>query len=177
MTKLKNESASAAANTKGTGKLSAWLQKMRNTKSARIWVIVLLIVVVILLYIFGILKKGFAIGIGIILLAALGLQVFNYDLDLGTLWRTGDIQQSRVQYTNDGIKLLGSCVKPQGSTKDYDLNCSNFATQREAQAKYDQCANEIAANNVGKTPSEIKNLDIYGLDHDKDGIVCEALPK
>jgi hypothetical protein len=177
MTNTKNEVKAADKSTKTPGgKFRDYLQKARNTKSTRIWVIVLLIVIVIVLYLFGLLKKGFAIGIGIILLAALGLQVFDYDLDLGTLWRTGDIQQSRVQYTNDGIKILGSCVKPQGGTKEYDLNCSNFTTQREAQAKYDQCADEIASNNAGKTSSEIKNLDIYGLDGDKDGIVCEALP-
>ncbi len=155
----------------------AYLQKARNTKSTRIWVIVLLIVILAVLYFLGIIKKGFAIGIGIILLAALGMQVFDYDLDLGTLWRTGSVEQSRVQYTNDGIKILGSCVKPQGSTTNYDLNCDNFTTQGEAQAKYDSCANEIASYNAGKTASEIKNLDIYGLDGDSDGIVCEALPQ
>jgi hypothetical protein len=166
------------SNTKtGLGKFGDYLQKARNTKSTRIWLIILIIVILIALYLFGLIKKGFAIGIGIILLAALGMQVFDYDLDLGTLWRTGSVQESRVQYTNDGIKILGSCVKPQGSTKEFDLNCDNFATQEEAQAKYDQCADEIASNNAGKTASEIKNLDIYGLDHDKDGIVCEALPK
>ncbi len=158
------------------GKLKNYLQKARNTKSTRIWVIILLIVIVAVLYFLGIIKKGFAIGLGIILLTALGLQVFDYDLDLGTLWRTGSIEESRVQYTEDGIMLVGSCVKPQGSTTDYDLNCSNFTTQEEAQSRYEACASEIARNNAGKTESQIKNLDIYGLDGDKDGIVCEALP-
>ena len=154
-----------------------YLQKARTTKSTRIWLIILLLVIVAVLYFFGLLKKGFAIGIGIVLLAALGLQVFDYDLDLGTLWRTGSIDESRVQYTDDGIKIMGTCVKPAGSTKEYDLNCSNFTTQPEAQAKYDLCANETASYNTGKTESQIKNLDIYGLDGDKDGIVCEALPQ
>jgi len=158
------------------GKVIDALKQARNKKSTRILFIILLIVVVIALYIFGVLKKGFAIGFGIILLGALGIQVFDYDLDLGKLWETGSIEQSRVQYTDDGIKLFGSCVKPQGETKEYDLNCSNFPTQKEAQAKYEQCADETASNNSGKTTSEIKNLDIYGLDGDKDGIVCEALP-
>lgn len=159
-----------------SNKLLEYLQKARNTKSTRIWFIILLIAVLILLYVLGIIKKGFAIGIGIILLLALGIQIFDYDLDLGTLWRTGSVEQSRVQYTKEGIMLLGSCVKPQGNTSSYDLDCANFKTQTEAQAKYDACAAEIAANNAGKSESEIKNLDIYGLDRDKDGIVCEALP-
>lgn len=154
-----------------------YLQKARNTKSTRLWFIVLLIVIVAVLYFLGVIKKGFAIGLGIILLLALGIQIFDYDLDLGTLWRTGDINQSRVQYTEDGIMLIGSCVKPKGSTTDYDLNCANFETQGKAQAKYDACAAEIASNNAGKSEDEIRNLDIYGLDGDKDGIVCEALPQ
>lgn len=158
------------------GKVKEYLQKARNTKSTRIWVIILLLVIVAVLFFLGMIKKGFAIGLGIILLAALGMQVFDYDLDLGTLWRTGSIEESRVQYTEDGIMLIGSCVKPQGSTTDYDLNCSNFTTQEEAQSTYEACANEIARNNTDKSASEIKNLDIYGLDSDKDGIVCEALP-
>ncbi len=157
--------------------IKEYLQKARNTKSTRIWLIVLLIVILAVLYFFGLIKKGFAIGIGIVLLAALGLQVFDYDLDLGTLWRTGSIEESRVQYTNDGIKLMGDCVKPAGSTAAYDLDCANFETQPEAQAKYDSCAQEIASYNIGQTESKIKSLDVYGLDGDKDGVVCEHLPR
>ncbi len=159
------------------GGLMGYLQQARNTKSTRIWFIILLIVIVAVLYFLGVIKKGFAIGIGIILLLALGIQIYDYDLDLGTLWRTGSVEQSRVQYTKDGIMLLGSCVTPQGNTREFDLNCVNFKTQDEAQAKYETCAAEIAGNNAGKSESEIKNLDIYGLDGDKDGVVCEALPK
>jgi hypothetical protein len=122
-----------------------------------------------------IIKTGFAIGLGIIILAAIGIQTFNYDLDLSTLWKTGDIQQSRVQQTKDGIKLMGDCVIPvKGDTND--LNCSNFQTQEAAQSKYDVCATQIASYNSGKTPTQIKSLDIYGLDGNKNGIVCEALP-
>jgi len=158
------------------GKIKEALQKARNTKYIRILFIVLLIIIVIALYFFGLLKKGFAIGIGIVLLAALGFQVFDYDLDLGKLWQTGSLEQSRVQYTNDGIKLMGECVKASGSTKDFDLNCENFTTQKEAQAKYEFCAQEVASYNVGQTASKIKSLDIYGLDGDNDDIVCEDLP-
>jgi len=71
--------------------------------------------------------------------------------------------------------LSGDCVTAQRNSTS-DLNCSNFKTQPEAQAKYDQCAEQIASYNEGKSSAEIKNLDIYGLDGDKDGTVCEALP-
>jgi hypothetical protein len=57
---------------------------------------------------------------------------------------------------------------------DNDLNCSNFTTRADAQAKYDMCADKIAQDNKSSKES-VKSLDIYGLDKDKDGVVCEAL--
>jgi hypothetical protein len=152
------------------------LQKARNTKSTRLWFLVLLVVIVIALYMLGIIKKGFAIGLGILLLGAIGIQSFDYDLDLGTLWSTGSIKESRVQHTKDGVVLKGDCVKPAGKAAEYDLDCNNFATQEEAQAKYDSCAAQIAKNNSGLDQAKIMSLDIYGLDRNKNGIVCEALP-
>ncbi len=157
--------------------IKAELQKARNTKSTRIWFLVALGVILFILWWIGKIKTGFAIGLGIILLAAIGIQTFDYDLDLGTLWKTGNIQESRVQKTKDGIKLMGSCVKAQSNTKKDDLNCSNFKTQEEAQAKYDSCAEQISSNNAGKSVAQIKSLDIYGLDGNKNGVVCEALPR
>jgi hypothetical protein len=153
------------------------LQKARNTKSTRLWFLVLLVVVVIALYMLGIIKKGFAIGLGILLLAAIGIQTFDYDLDLGTLWETGSIKESRVQHTQDGVVLKGDCVKPAGKSAEFDLNCSNFKTQAEAQQKYDYCAEQIAENNSNLDKAKIMSLDVYGLDGNKNGIVCEALPK
>jgi hypothetical protein len=108
-----------------------------------------------------------------VLLAAFGIETFNYDLDLGQLWKTGNIQESRVTHTKDGLKLMGSCALP--SSGAGDLNCANFATQAEAQAKYDQCATEIASYNQGVDAAKVKSLDIYGLDGNKNGVVCEAL--
>lgn len=49
-------------------------------------------------------------------------------------------------------------------------------SQPNAQAKYEQCASDIASYNQGIDAAKVKSLDIYGLDGDKDGIVCEALP-
>jgi hypothetical protein len=152
------------------------LQKARNTKSTRLWFLVLLVVVVIALYMLGIIKKGFAIGLGILLLAAIGIQSFDYDLDLATLWETGSVKESRVQHTQDGVVLKGDCVRPAGKSEEFDLDCSNFKTQAEAQAKYDHCAAQIAENNSSLDKAKIMSLDIYGLDRNKNGIVCEALP-
>ena len=95
------------------------------------------------------------------------MQLTDYDLDLETLWNTGSIQESRVELKK-GMKIIGSeCVSD-------TVNCSNFATQTEAQAKYEACAAKISADNDGK---DAKSLDVYGLDKDKDGIVCEHLAK
>lgn len=44
-----------------------------------------------------------------------------------------------------------------------DLNCSDFATQAEAQRCYDYCKSQGYG-------------DIFRLDADKDGIACESLP-
>jgi hypothetical protein len=150
-------------------------EEVRTTKSIRIWFMVFLIAVIVLLYITGVIKKWFAIGLGILLLAAIGIETINYDLDLGKLWETGNIQESRVSHTKDGIKLMGSCAIPK--KWEWDLNCSNFTTQTEAQAKYDSCANEIVSYNKWVDSAKIKSLDIYRLDGDKDGKVCESLPK
>lgn len=93
-------------------KLGVEAEKARNTKSTRLWFIVGIAVIVFALWWLKILKTGFAIGLGIILLAAFGIETFNYDLDLGRLWQTGNIQESRVTHTKDGLKLMGSCALP-----------------------------------------------------------------
>ena len=71
-----------------------------------------LAVVVFALWWMNIIKTGFAIGLGIILLAAIGIETMNYDLDLGSLWAGKSIAESRVTHTKDGLKLMGSCALP-----------------------------------------------------------------
>jgi hypothetical protein len=159
---------------KAAENLKAGANNARNTKSTRIWFMVLLLAIIVLLFLLGIIKKGFAIGLAILILAAIGIETFNYDLDLGKLWETGDIQASRVQHTKEGIKIMGSCVKPVGNDAN-ELDCNNFSSQAEAQAKYDQCADEIASYNDGVDAKKIKSLDLYGLDGNNNGIVCESL--
>ena len=68
--------------------LSASATNARNTKSTRIWFMVGLGVILFVLWWMNIIKTGFAIGLGILILAAIGIETFNYDLDLGKLWQT-----------------------------------------------------------------------------------------
>ena len=103
------------------------------------------------------------------MIGALGLQLTDYDVDLETLWKTGSVQESRVEL-KDGLKIIGS------SCQSNNLNCADFSTQQEAQTKYEMCAEKIATDNKTETTA-VRNLDIYGLDKDKDGIVCEALQR
>ena len=129
--------------------------------------------IVILLLIFWGKAKGMLIVILVLLAIAMGLEGFDYDADLGKLWETGSYSESRVETVKDAdgnsVRLItGAC-----NSGDFDLNCDNFATQGEAQAKYQSCADEVAANNPGIDTSK---LDIYGLDGNNNGIVCEALP-
>ncbi|MBP9811778.1 hypothetical protein KBC86_00235 [Candidatus Gracilibacteria bacterium] len=159
---------------KTAASLKAGATNTRNTKSTRIWFMILLLAIIVLLFLLGIIKKGFAIGLAILILAAIGIETFNYDLDLGKLWETGDIQASRVQHTKEGLKIMGSCVKPVGNDAN-ELDCNNFSSQAEAQAKYDQCADDIASYNDGVDVQKVKSLDLYGLDGNKNGIVCESL--
>ncbi len=150
--------------------LKEQLNVCRESKNCRLWIIWALIVIVILLLIFWGKAKGVLWTILIILFVAFWIQVADYDLDLWKLWETGgNIQESRVMQKG-GLKVFWSdCITN-------NLNCSNFKTQAEAQAKYDTCAEKIAADN-NATKDAVRNIDVFGLDKDKDGIVCESLPK
>ena len=141
----------------------------RQNKNCRLAIIGVLILIVLALLVFWGKAKWMLLVILVVLFLALGLQVTDWDLDLSTLWKTGSLTESRVMQ-KDGLKVLGSdCISN-------TLNCSNFASQGEAQAKYDACAAKIAGDN-GVDASKVKNVDVFWLDRDKDGIVCEALPK
>lgn len=111
--------------------------------------------------------KGLLLILLVVVLVALGIHLTDYDVDLWTLFRTHSFEQSRVE-TKKWIKIIGSeCVTD-------TINCAHFSTQKEAQDKYEYCAEKIAKINSYDT-YRIKNLDIYGLDGDNDGIVCEIL--
>ena len=149
-----------------------WISEFRKSKKWRMWIIAALMWIVILLLIFW-KKWTVALTIILILLAvALWLEGFDYDADLWKLWETGSYSESRVESITDKegntVRLIWECVKA-------DVNCDNFNTQADAQALYNKCSESILANNTNVW--DVAKLDIYGLDRDKDGLVCESLPK
>ena len=149
--------------------LSEQFSKARKSKNFMSWLLIAFIILILLLYFFwglGKRSKQILVGTGIVAGAALGLELFDYDLDLETLWETWDIQSSRIE-NKKWVRLIGKCVSN-------DLNCANFSTQDEAQELYEECATQIEANN--SEVDDAKSIDVYGLDRDKDGIVCEHLP-
>ena len=145
----------------------------RNSKKCRMWVIWSLMVIVILLLIFW--KKGtVALTVILVLLAiAMWVEGFDYDADLGKLWETWSYAESRVETIKDSDWNSLRIVTWNCNTKEFDLNCSDFATQKDAQDKYDECAYDIKQSNP--EIRDINKLDIYGLDGNNNGIVCEAL--
>ena len=139
-------------------------QQLRNSHSLRLWVIGGLIVIAGLLFFFikGTTAKVI-LGIVIaVLLGAFGMEAAKTDYDVGKIIQTGSLSASKIQRDDSGnlINIDDFC-----NAKEADYNCSDFKTQPEAQSVYNHC------KTLGR------NMDIYGLDGNKNGIVCEALPK
>lgn len=133
-----------------------------------------LIIAVLALILFWGKAKAVLWAIIVVLAIALAVEGFDYDADLWKLLETGSYSESRVETIKDSegnsIRMItGNC-----NSKEFDLNCKDFSTQVDAQDKYNECAQEIASNNPG---IDIKKFDIYGLDWNNNGIVCESLPK
>lgn len=151
------------------------LTKLRYNHKFRIGLILFLLAVVSIL--FFVWEKGrvyLAIAF-ISLVTALGLEVNKSDWDLEKLYQTKSFEQSKVSRDNKGnVKLdkagniffdkAGNITADKSHGKEADkYNCSDFATQAEAQAFFEK---------VGK-----RGNDVNRLDGDKDGVVCESLPK
>lgn len=147
--------------------MTDFLQRIRNDKRYRLGIIGVLIAIVIALLVFWWKAKIALWVILLLLLTAFGIEYFDYDVDLGKLWETGSVSESRVEHKN-GYKVFGEACSSN------NLNCADFDNRGAAQEKYDTCADKIAQDN-DTTSENIRNVDIYGLDRDKDGVVCEAL--
>lgn len=129
----------------------------RQSKKARLYIIGGLLVLVVLL---GVLFESLRIwmmGIGLVLLAALGLEMSNTDIDLGKAIETGSIEDSIIMRDEGGNPIFGA------TCEENVYNCSNFSTQNEAQEVYDTCYT-------------IDRPDRHGLDRDGDGVACQSLP-
>jgi len=125
-------------------------------------------------------KKGILAIVIIVLFGALGLEVSNNDFDLGSLLGGNSLQDSKVMRDESGNAVqdangnyvthlmrdkLGNVVPDGTAGAKYEdqYNCSDFATQAEAQVFFD---------NAGGVQGDINRLD-----GNKDGRACESLPK
>ncbi len=140
------------------------MHELRSSKKARLWIIGGLIVLVGIL--FFTIKNGTAkviLGVAIaLLLGAFGMEASNTDYDVGKLMETKSFTESKIERdpeTGNLINIDGFC-----NAEKMDYNCSNFKSQDEAMRVYNRC------KDLGK------NMDIFRLDGDKDGLVCESLP-
>ena len=129
----------------------------RRNKNVRLAIIIGLLLVVAVVAFFFEKTRLFMLGIGIMLLAALGMEVANTDVDLGKLMDTGSLSESVVKRDADGNALYGAMCE------ENVYNCTNFKTQGEAQEVYETCKTD-------------EQPDRHGLDRDGDGIACQSLP-
>jgi hypothetical protein len=129
----------------------------RQNKKSRLIIIVGLLILVGVIAFFFEKTRMWMLGIGVILLVALGLETANTDVDLGKLVETGSLSESMIQRDENGKALYGA------TCEENVYNCSDFKTQAEAQEVYDTCATA-------------DNRDRHGLDRDGDGVACQSLP-
>lgn len=142
------------------------MQNPMNSHKGRLWIIGALIAVAIALFFF---VKGTAakvvLGVVIAILAgAFGMELSQKDYDVAQLAKTHSFAASEIQRDANG-NLSAASIDAFCNASEKDYNCADFKTQPEAQQVYDRC----------KTLGT--NMDVYHLDGDKDGIVCESLPK
>lgn len=152
---------------------------LRSNKKVRLGVIAGLLVIVAIIGFMFEATRMWMLGIGAVLLVALGLEVANTDLDMETLLETRSVSESTIERdaegnletTDDGSFMTriwrdesGNEV-PEGTVgakAEDEYNCDDFATQPEAQRFFD---------NMGGVDNDVNRLD-----GNKDGVACQALP-
>lgn len=151
----------------------------RRSKKVRLYVIGGLLLVVALLAIFIESIRWWMIGIGTVLLIALGFEIGNTDVDLGAVLQGESLSDSvierdaagNLETAADGGLLTrvlrdkeGNVVAAGTAGAKYtdEYNCDDFATQPEAQRFFEK-AGGVAS-------------DVNRLDGNKDGVACQALP-
>lgn len=137
-----------------------------KTHKGRLWIIGILIVLALiaLYFIKGTWAKVAIAGMIALLMVAFGMEVKQTDYDVAKLIQTRSFAASQIQRDANG-NLDPASVDAFCNADQKDYNCPDFKNQPEAQQVYDRC------KTLGK------NMDVYHLDGDKDGMVCEALPK
>ncbi len=139
-------------------------QDIRSSKKARLWIIgVLIAIAVALLFVVkGTWAKAILGVVIAILIGAFGMEATNNDYDMKKLVETKSFSASKIERDPSTGNLVNVDAFCNAAESDY--NCTDFKSQGEAQGVYDRC------KGLGK------NMDIYRLDGDKDGLVCESLP-
>ena len=151
----------------------------RMNKKVRLYIIGgLLILVAVLAFFFEGLRL-WMLGIGIVLLVALGFEAGNTDIDLGSVIGGESFSDSVIERDDEGnleqaadggllTRLLrdkeGNVVAAGTSGAKYtdEYNCDDFDTQPEAQQFFEKAGGVTA--------------DVNRLDGNKDGVACQALP-
>lgn len=153
--------------------------KLRSSKKSRLIIIVALLAVVGLIAFLFETTRLWMLGIAAVLLIALGLEVAETDVDLGTFMETGSVSESTIERDEDGnleTTADGSFMTriwrdengmevaegTAGAKAEDEYNCDDFATQAEAQVFFD---------NMGGV-----DFDVNRLDGNKDGVPCQSLP-
>lgn len=129
----------------------------RRNKNSRLIIIIGFLLLVGVIAFFFEKTRIWMIGIGAVLLVALGLEVTNTDVDLGKLVETGSLSESVIQRDADGNAIYGAMCE------ENVYNCGDFSTQSEAQEVFDTC-------------NTTEKRDRHGLDRDGDGVACQSLP-
>ena len=164
------------------------IDSLRNNKKFRLGAVIFLMIVVAVLYFRNVdtanltsaegikselggqlkpdtLEKKVLIGIMGLLGAGDALEASNNDIDLGKLIETKSLSASKVLRDKEGNVVsseeLKAGTKTAKATDEY--NCNDFKTQPLAQAFY------LKAGGV--------KGDTNGLDGNKDGSACTALPQ
>ena len=140
------------------------VSSLRNSKKARLWTIGGLIVLAGIAFYFvkGTTAKAIVGAMIALLLLAFGMEAKGNDYDMAKLIETKSFSKAKIErdpVTGNITNADAFC-----NAQDIDYNCKDLKTQKEANDLYQKC----------KTAG--KNMDVYGLDGDKDGKVCEALP-
>lgn len=141
------------------------LKKIRESHKARLWIIGGLIVLCVILFFFikGTTAKVILGVVIALLLGAFGMEATQTDYDVQKLIETKSFAESKIERdvtTGNIINIDNFC-----NAEKMDYNCSDFKTQTEAMSVYKRCG-ELG-----------KNMDVFRLDGDKDGLVCESLPQ
>ena len=155
------------------------ISNWRKSKKVRLYIIGgLLIVVALLAFLFEGLRI-WMLGVAILLMVALGFEVSNTDVDLGSVVETGSFsdsvierdEQGNLEVSEDGSLLTrllrdkeGNVVEEGTTGAKYtdEYNCDDFGTQPEAQAFFEK---------AGGVKSDVNRLD-----GNKDGVACQSLP-